>query len=166
MLCLKARDRLEDLTYMRFFFNVFFFFFFFCDQQKCQSQLWNTELDFGWTIYKTEHTRVEEVFCSKCFIVSVISFLVYFDKQVHKKLEKKLSKQAKKKIKPWILLNQTRTERQRHVAALRHRIYFFSLTKKNVKLFLWTVKAQHIEAKSDSWEGEEDVECKLLPPMY
>ena len=30
-----------------------------------------------------------------CYIVSVISFLVYFDKQVHKKLEKKI-KQAKK----------------------------------------------------------------------
>ena len=51
------------------------------------------ELDFGWTRYKTEH-RVEEVCCSKCFIVSVISFLLYFEKQVHKKLEKKI-KQAK-----------------------------------------------------------------------
>ena len=33
-----------------------------------------------------------------------------------------------KKIKPWILLNQTRTEKQMRAAALRHRIYFFSLS--------------------------------------
>ena len=41
-----------------------------------------------------QNTGVEKV-CSKCFIVSVISFLVYFDKQVHKKTGKKI-KQAKK----------------------------------------------------------------------
>ena len=35
------------------------------------------------------------------------------------------NKQAQKKIKPWILLNQTRTEKQTRAAALRHRIYFF-----------------------------------------
>ena len=78
---------------------------------------------FGWKRYKTEH-RVEEVCCSKCFIVSIMSFHVYFDKQVHKKTEqKKLSKQ--KKIEAWILLNQTRTEKQTRAAALRHIIYFF-----------------------------------------
>ena len=109
-----------------FFFYVFFFFFFFfwaADvSDLSRSQLWNMELDLGWTRYKTEH-RVEKVCCTKCFIVSDTSFLVYFDKQVHKKLEKKLSKQ--KKYKPWILLNQTRTEKQMRAAALRHRIYFF-----------------------------------------
>ena len=78
------------------FFNRLFFFFFFWAvdvSDLSRSQLWNMELDFGWTRYKTED-RVEEVCCSKCF-VSVVSFLVYFDKQVHKKLEKKLSKQKK-----------------------------------------------------------------------
>ena len=35
-----------------------------------------------------QNTRVEEVCCTKCFIVSNMSFHVYFDKQVHKKLEK------------------------------------------------------------------------------
>ena len=55
----------------------------------------------------------------------VISFLVYFDKKVHKKLKKKI-KQAKN-FEPWILLNQTRTEKQMRAAALRHMIYFFSL---------------------------------------
>ena len=81
-----------------------FFFLFFPEQQTCQIWIghsfvqydkWN--LIFGWwTRYKTEH-RVEEVCCSKCFIVSVMSFHVYFDKQVHKKNEKK-KKLSKKKI--------------------------------------------------------------------
>ena len=34
-------------------------------------------------------------FVVQCFIVSVMSFHVYFDKQVHKKTEKKISKQKK-----------------------------------------------------------------------
>ena len=85
------------------------------------------ELDFWITIYKTEH-RVEEVCSSKCFIVSVISFHVYFDKQVHKKLEKKLSK---KKLEAGILLNQMRTEKQMCAAGSfeTYNIYFFSLNK-------------------------------------
>ena len=80
------------------FYNVFFFFFH-AEQQTCQIwvvhsfEIWN--LIFGWTRYKTEHSFVE-VCCLKCFIVSVISFHVYFDKQVHKKTEKKKNKQAKK----------------------------------------------------------------------
>ena len=45
-----------------------------------------------------QNTRVEEVCCSN-FIVSVMSFHVYFDKQIHKKLGKKLSKQKKIYIK-------------------------------------------------------------------
>ena len=51
------------------------------------------ELDFWMNNFmqdnKTEH-RVEEVCCSKCFIVSVMSFHLYFDKQVHKKLKIKI----------------------------------------------------------------------------
>ena len=84
-------------------FNVVFFFFFFfwaadisnlSRSQLCfvQYEIWN--LIFGWTSYKTEH-KVKEVCCSKCFIVSVMSFHLYFDKQVHKKTEKR-NKQAKK----------------------------------------------------------------------
>ena len=123
-------------------FVTFFFVFVFCfcyEQQTCQIwvghnfvqyEIWN--LIFGWTRYKTEH-RVEEVCCTKCFIVSVMSFHVYFDKQVHKKLGKKLSKQKKKSFKAWILLAQTYTEKQMRAAALRHTIYFFSL------MFTWFV---------------------------
>ena len=51
-----------------------------------------------------------------------MSFHLYFDKQVHKK---KIN-QAKKK-KAWILLNQTRTEKQMRAAALQ---FFFSLINK------------------------------------
>ena len=40
-------------------------------------------------------------------------------------MEKKISKQ--KNFNPWILLNQTRTEKQMRAAALRHMIYFFYL---------------------------------------
>ena len=86
--------------------NAFFlpFFFFFPEQQTfqiwvghnfVQYEIWN--LIFGWTRYKKEQ-GVEEVCCSKCFIVSVMSFHLYFDKQVHKTTAKKLSK---KKIKSW-----------------------------------------------------------------
>ena len=45
----------------------------------------------------TRQNTVEEVCCTKCFIVSVMSSHVYFNKQVHYKLEKKLSKQKKLK---------------------------------------------------------------------
>ena len=44
-------------------------------------EIWNLILDEQDT---RQNTRVEEVCCSKCFIVSVISFLVFFDKQVIK----------------------------------------------------------------------------------
>ena len=75
----------------------------------------------------TRQNRVEEVCCTKCFIVSVMSFHVYFDKKIHKNWKKKISK--KNKLKAWILLNQTRTEKQTRAAALRHTIYFLALPR-------------------------------------
>ena len=118
-----------------FFFNVFLFLFFFfpcSDEQQTfqiwvghnfvQYEIWN--LIFGWTRYKTEH-RVEDVGCSKCLIVSVMSFYLYFDKQGHKKLEKK-SKQAKK-LKAWILLNQTRTKKQTRGSFETYNLFFSAL---------------------------------------
>ena len=53
---------------------------------------------------------------------SIMSFHVYFEKQVHKKSEKK---NKQKKLKAWILLNQTRTEKQTRAAALRETINSF-----------------------------------------
>ena len=91
--------------------NAFFFFFFFSpEQQMCQIWVGHSfvqyeiirNLSFGWTKYKTEH-RLEEICCSKCFVVSVIYFHVYFDKQVHKTKQNKTKtnkkKKASKKIK-------------------------------------------------------------------
>ena len=54
-----------------------------------------------------------------------MSFHIYFDKQVHKKLKKKLSKQ--KKLKAWILLNQTCTEKQTRAQLWDIQFIFFSL---------------------------------------
>ena len=109
-----------DLNASFLFFFFFFFFFWAADvSDLSRSQLWNMELDFGWTRYKTEH-RVEEVCCSKCFIVSVISFLVYFDKQVHKKLEKKLSKQKNSNLKfCWI----KRAPKNKCAYPIMHRVW-------------------------------------------
>ena len=118
--------RFVSFRFVLFCFALFCFVFFLNSRRQIwvghsfvQYEIWN--MIFGWTRYKTEH-RVVEVLCSKCLIVSVISFHVYFDKQVHKN-EK--NKQAQK-LKAWILLNQTRTEKQMHAAALSH-IIFFSL---------------------------------------
>ena len=58
-----------------------------------------------------------------CFIVSVMSFHVYFNKQVHYKLEKK--KLSKQKLKAWILLNQTYTEKKNGCGSFETYNYFF-----------------------------------------
>ena len=39
-----------------------------------------------------KNTRVEDLCCTKYFIVSKMHFHVYFDKQVHKKLKKNKQK--------------------------------------------------------------------------
>ena len=79
------------------FFNVFFFFFFWAANVSdlSRSQLWNMELDFGWTRYKAEHkswrSLLFKVFHCVCHIFSCI-----FWQTSHKKLFKKI-KQVKKK---------------------------------------------------------------------
>ena len=108
------------------FLTFFFFLFFFWAanvSDLSRSQLWNMELDFGWTRYKAEHkswrSLLFKVFHCVCYIFSCI-----FWQASHKKNWKK-NQASKKKFKPWILLNQTRTEKQMRATALRHRIYFF-----------------------------------------
>ena len=73
------------------------------EQQTCQ--IWISHnffqceirnLIYGWARYETEH-RVEEVCCTNCFIVSVMSFHLYFDKQVQYILEK--NQASKKNLK-------------------------------------------------------------------
>ena len=77
-----------------FFKRVFFFFYFYFFLSSRRVRFESvTALKYGsWVLDEQDtrqNTRVEEVCCSKCFIVFVISFLVYFDKKVHKKNEKK-----------------------------------------------------------------------------
>ena len=67
-----------------------------------------------------------KVFHCVCHIFSCIFWQKKFTKTGKK------NKQAKK-FKPWILLNQKRTEKQMRAAALRHRI-FFSVTGRYPKI--------------------------------
>ena len=121
---------------------VFVFVFVFSEQQTCQIWVGHTlvqyeirNLIYGWTSrYNTEH-RVEEVCCTKCFIVSVCVFSYIFWQTIKKKLSKQ-----KKKLKAWILLNQTCTEKQACAAALRHEIIFFKPKHfMRIKIALWVV---------------------------
>ena len=114
-----------DLNAFFFFYTFFFFLFSWAADvpDLSRSQLWNMELDF-WMNKIQDRTQswkslLFKVFHCVCHIFSCI-FL-----QVHKKLEKKLSKQ--KKFKPWILLNQMRTEKQMRAAALRQDFFFLAL---------------------------------------
>ena len=124
--------------------SSFFFFFFFPEQQMCQIwvghnwvqyEIWN--LIYGWTTwYKTEH-RVEEVCCIKWFIVSVLCLFIYILTNNFKKW-KRIKQAKKKKLKAWILLNQTCTEKQTCAAALRHEIIFLK-PKHFMRIALWVV---------------------------
>ena len=79
------------------FLTFLFCFCFFSEQQTSdlsRSQLWNMELDFGWTRYKAEHkswrSLLFKVFHCVCHIFSCV-----FWQASHKKLKKKI-KRAKK----------------------------------------------------------------------
>ena len=139
MLCLKARDKTVT-NWKTWPKRVFFLNFVFPEQQTCQIwvghsfEIWN--LIFGWARYKTEH-RVEEVCCSKCFIVFVISFLVYFDKKVHKKLKKEIKQ---KNFKPWILLNHCAHRKTNARGSFDIWFIFLSLITQTLKgclLYAW-----------------------------
>ena len=84
-------------------------------------EIWNLILDEQDTRLNTELKKSVVQSVSLC--LSYIFLYILTSKSI-KKLEKKLSKQ--KKFKPWILLNQTRTEKQMGTAALRHRIIFLA----------------------------------------
>ena len=57
-----------------------------------------------------------------CIIVSIISFLVYFDSKVHKNWKQNLNK----KIKSLNFAERNAHRKQMRVAALRHRIIFLA----------------------------------------
>ena len=107
--------------FVLFLFLFCFGFFFPVSSRRVRFELVTAlfSMKYGTWFLNEQDTRqntVEVVCCSKCSIVSFISFHVYFDKQVHKNMKKKL-----------ILLNQTHTIKQMRATALRHKIYFFGL---------------------------------------
>ena len=104
------------------FFKRFFFSWAADVSDLSWSQLWNMELDI-WMNKIEDRTQswkslLFKVFHCVCHIFSCIILTSKLIKNGNK------NKQAKK-FKPWILLNQTCTEKQMRAAALRHRIYFF-----------------------------------------
>ena len=86
-----------------------------------------TALKYGTWFLDEQDTRQNTEL--KKYVVQSVSlcltylFLYILTRKFVKNWKKKLSKQ--KNFKPWILLNQTRTEKQMRAAALRHMIYFF-----------------------------------------
>ena len=117
------------------FFLTFFFFSFFLIvivvvfwaadvSDLCRSQLWNRELGF-WMNKIQDRTQSWKSLLFKAFTLCLSYLFLYIltSKFIKKLNKKKISKQ--KKFKPWILLNQTCTEKQMRAAALRHWIYFF-----------------------------------------
>ena len=107
------------------FFNVFFFFLFFLSSRSVRFEL-VTALKYGtwfWMNKIQDRTQSWRSLLFRVFHYACHIFSCIFWQASSFKTGKKLCQQ--KKFKPWILLNQTRTEKQTRVAALRHRIYFF-----------------------------------------
>ena len=100
-------------------------------QQTCQVWVGNSfeilnymYIDF-WMNKIQDRTQSSRSLLFKVFNVSVTSFHVYFDKQVHKKTGKKLSKQKKNSNLEFCWI--------KCAAALRHGIFIFSFF--NLKVF-------------------------------
>ena len=110
-----------------------FFNFFFSEQQrrsKFESATTLFSMKYGTWFLDEQDTRkntelkksvVQSVWlCLSCLFIYILT------SKFIKNWGRKLSKQKKKKkLKAWISLNQTRTEKQRRAAALRHTVYFF-----------------------------------------
>ena len=104
------------------FLTVFFFPWVADVSDLSCSQIWNMELDLD------EQDTRQNTELKKSVVQSVslcLSYLFLFI--LTSKFIKNCKKIKQKNSKPWILLNQRRTEKQMRTAALRHRIYFFSL---------------------------------------
>ena len=108
------------------FLKVFFFFFFFLSNRRVRFES-IPALKYGTWFLDEQDTR-QNTELKKSVVQSVslclsYLFLYILTRKFIKNRKKKLSKQ--KNFKPWILVNQTRTEKQMRAAALRHMIYFF-----------------------------------------
>ena len=115
------------------FFFFFFFFFFFLSSWRFK---WvghitlfsmNMELEFWMNNLIQDRTQSWRslLFKVSYYVCHVFSSIFWQASSLKKNW--KQNKQAKKKLKAWILLIKTRTEKQTRAAALRHTIYFFSL---------------------------------------
>ena len=112
---------------MRFLTWFFFFFFFFLSGRRVRFES-VTALKYGtwfWMNKIQDRTQSWRSLLFKCFNVSAYLFLYILTSKFIKNWKKIASKT---KFKPWILLNQTCTEKQMCAAALRPRMHFFSLT--------------------------------------
>ena len=121
---------LFTFLFFSFFLSFFLYFFWAADvsnlsrsQLLVQFEIWN--LILRWAEQDTrQNTELKKsvirsvLLCLSCLFTYILTI-----KFIKKKTEKKKWKQKKKKS--WILLNQTRTEKQTRAAALRHTIYFF-----------------------------------------
>ena len=119
---------IEKLDLNAFFF--FFFFFFLSSRRfKFESVTILFSMKYGTWFLDEQDTRqntelkksvVQSVLCLSCLFIYILT-----SKFIKNWKKKKKNKQ--KKIKSWILLNQSRTEKQTRAAALRRTNYFFSL---------------------------------------
>ena len=116
-----------------FFFFVFcFFVFFFLSSSRFKFEPATTlfSMKYGILFLDKEDTKQNKelkkyLVQSVLLCLSCLFFYILTSKFI-KDWEKKLSKQ--KKLKAWILPNQSRIEKQTRAPALRHTIYFFSLS--------------------------------------
>ena len=119
-----------------FFFKHVFFFPLSSRRLKFESVITLFSMKYGTWFLDEQDTR-QDTELKKSVVQSVLLclaclFIYILTSKLKKKTWKKI-KQAKKKkeVKAWILLNQTGTEKQMRTAALRHTIYFFSLTMRH-----------------------------------
>ena len=109
-----------------FFLNIFFFFL---SSRRVRFES-VTALKYGTWFLDEQDTR-QNTELKKSVVQSVSLCLTYLflyilTRKFIKNWKKKISKQ--KNFKPWILLNQTRTEKQMRAAALRHDLFFLALS--------------------------------------
>ena len=117
--------------------HAFFLTFFPPEQQTCQIWVGHNfkigNLIFWMNKIDTRHnTELKKSIVQSVSLCLSYLFLIYFDKQVHKKLKpkKNKTKQKQKKLSKQKNSNlgfteSTHTEKQMHTAALRHTIYLF-----------------------------------------
>ena len=125
ILCLKACANFSNRRGMRFFI----FYFFFTSIGLCLHAHPKPKMTEKFQLpYFQKSNRILHIFWAPTCLNSskTANFFVFRSKNEKKNNFKK------KKMKVWILQNQMHTEKQMWAAALRHIIFFFSLSVKLV----------------------------------